>query len=173
MGRSWPNQKHQPKGASSHSPESRHWPDSKPVQQWWAASKPAAPYVRCVFRSVIGPNFGKISAMAHGIQFLITVSLRRSSAGPCASLLRLVAPSCTSWMAVMIRHICSGPLRSKVHPGGGATHQLQDISGITAPLLVPATRSSSSSRHWVACGAAANPGSGSPVCVWSSAEFKL
>ena len=51
MGRSWPNQKHPPKGASSHSPESRHWPDSKPVQQRWAARKPAAPYVRCVFRS--------------------------------------------------------------------------------------------------------------------------
>jgi hypothetical protein len=32
------------------------------VQQWWTASKPAAPYVRCVFRSVIGPSFGKISA---------------------------------------------------------------------------------------------------------------
>jgi hypothetical protein len=25
-------------------------------------------------------------------------------------------------------------MRSKVHPGGGATHQLQEISGITAPL---------------------------------------
>jgi hypothetical protein len=67
MGRSWPNQKHQPKGASPHSPESRHWPDSKPVQQWWEASKPAAPYVRCVFRSVIGPSFGKITATGHGI----------------------------------------------------------------------------------------------------------
>jgi hypothetical protein len=32
------------------------------VQQWRAARKPAAPYVRCVFRSVIGPGFGKISA---------------------------------------------------------------------------------------------------------------
>jgi hypothetical protein len=28
-------------------------------------------------------------------------------------------------------------MRSKVHPGGGATHQLQDISGITAPLHTP------------------------------------
>jgi hypothetical protein len=28
-------------------------------------------------------------------------------------------------------------MRSKVHPGGGATHQLQYISGITAPLHTP------------------------------------
>ena len=42
------------KGASSHSPESRYWPDSKSVQQWWwAARKPAAPYVRCAFRSLL------------------------------------------------------------------------------------------------------------------------
>ena len=28
-------------------------------------------------------------------------------------------------------------MRSKVHPGGGATHQLQDISDIAAPLHTP------------------------------------
>ena len=28
-------------------------------------------------------------------------------------------------------------MRSKVHPGGGATHQLQDISGIAVPLHTP------------------------------------
>jgi hypothetical protein len=45
------------------------------VQQWWTASKPAPPYVRCAFRFVIGPSFGKFLVKA--LRFVIGLSTPR------------------------------------------------------------------------------------------------